>query len=253
MLGVVLSGISATAQEPRPLTHVAVFKVKPDKTADWVATVKKVYVPVLQKQMADGNLVAYGVDTDTLHRSGEGNADAWYVTPNWSTYEKVSKAIDEAQRRNAVVLQPLMAATDPDKHVDMVMRSQFTKQKTPPAGKLPYTSVSVTLLKPGKGQEYRDLFEKYSKPLLDKLVDNGVIYSYSLDQEVQHSSPPNTRWLVMSMDSLGAMDKIDETFKAAFQELGEEGRAAYRRSFDGIVDGPSHRDFLLQAHVFASK
>ncbi len=254
MKNILLSAIAITAslcaQSAPPLTHVAIFKVKPVKLTQWVQLTQKVYVPALDKLLAEGTLLAYGIDTDILHRADEPNASAWFTVANYAAYQKAQDAIDKAQAANAGYMVGMSEMMDPEDHYDLLLRSQTGNQKSPPKGALPFTSVSLFKAKPGKSPELAKTLEQFFKPLLDPLVASGDLFSYSLSSETQHSQP-GMMYLVASMPSLASMDKIDAAF-AAILSKGDGGKA-FTQTMTELTDADAHRDYLLRAHSFASR
>jgi hypothetical protein len=175
--------------------------------------------------------------------------------------EKKIKAEDEqraaeARRRGRpaprTVEQEFMETVDMQKHADRVLRSILINVKAVPAGTLPYTSISSTRLQPGKAQEWRQLWEKYNKPVFDKLVADGTIFGYGVDREDQHSSDPGWRWAWVLMPNLATTDKLIRAFEADRQARSPEERAAITRQFQEITVPDAHRDELFRAAIFAA-
>ncbi|MBK5292525.1 MAG: hypothetical protein JJE04_12725 [Acidobacteriia bacterium] len=241
---------SLCAQPAPPLTHVAIFKVKPDKITQWVQLTQKVYVPTLDKLLAEGTLLAYGVDTDILHRADEPNASAWFAVPNYAAYQKVEEAVAKAQAANAGYMVGLREMMDDDDHFDLLLRSHFGNRKSPPKGALPYTSISLFKAKPGKSPEVAKVLEQLFKPLFDPLVASGDLFSYSLESETQHSQP-GALYLVASMPSLASMDKLDAAF-AAILSKGDGGKS-FTQAMTELTEVEAHRDYIMRAHSFASR
>ncbi len=48
---------------------------------------------------------------------------------------------------------------------------------------LPFTRYNFVKVKPGKGADYRRTWEKYNKPIFDKLVADGVVLAFGLAAE----------------------------------------------------------------------
>ena len=238
---------------PTALTHVGLFKVKPDKASEWVAGIKKLYIPVFERLMKEGAMLGYGIDAGVLHRAGETNMEAWFMVPDWAGYEKVNKAIDEAQTKNPTLLAALTAATDPDKHHDQLLRSVVGSFKKPAEGTLPFTHISATRVKPGKSQEFREMFEKYAKPVYERLLAEGVINGYSLDQEAEHGDDPGGRFTVTILPNLAARDKMIAAFEEENKRRTEQERQAVTARFLELTEAGAHRDHLLRAIVFAWK
>ena len=83
LAAMMMVGVCAFAQQgPQPLTSVAIFKIKPNKTSDWVAVMKGVFAPALDQLLKDGVITAYGADMDMLHQAGKPNASAWISMPS---------------------------------------------------------------------------------------------------------------------------------------------------------------------------
>ncbi len=243
------------AQQPaEQLTYVALYKVKPGKNQAWEDMFKKYFAPMYAKLMAEGTVTGYGMDSDLLHQPGVPNADVWYTMPNYAAYDKVRAALDKVwASMPPAELKSRGELTDPDKHMDYLFRSIVWKSKPLAVGTKPITHVSVTQIQPGKSQDYRKVFEKEEKPIYDKLLAEGVILSYSLDREDIHSKDSGTRWTVITAPNLASLDKVN----AAFDALREKATPAERSMRDAqwremTVPG-SHRDFLSEAGVYASK
>jgi len=79
----------------------------------------------------------------------------------------------------------MMEAADVSKTRDYITRDLVfvTGTGAPPAGVLPWTRYNYVKVKPGKGGDYRKVWEKYNKPVLDKLVADGTVLAYGLAVE----------------------------------------------------------------------
>jgi len=70
------------------------YRVKPGKGRDynkaWEAYVK----PVYEQLLADGTIVAYGLDTELIHTTKPGGRAGWYIISNMEADEKVEAAFD---------------------------------------------------------------------------------------------------------------------------------------------------------------
>jgi hypothetical protein len=231
-------------QEASPLTFVAIYKVKPAKVAGWVAAMQKTFVPALEKLMADGTILGYGVDSDVLHRAGMPNVDVWFSIPNYASLETAMKAIEKVQGANPAVMASLADMSDPDAHSDLLLRALFANMKNPPKGSLPYTSLAVFKAKPGKVGDLTNLMERSFKPMLDQMVAAGDIYGYSLQGEVEHSVP-NTVYLVISMQRLAAQDKLLAALSSAMRTQPE----TFQR-YEELSESGEHRDYLMRSHAY---
>ena len=83
-----LAAVSVAAQEMRPVSYVAEFQIKSGGT-DWINLIKKYDKPMLDKLMADGTVLAWGLDVVVIHR-GEGVTHRiWVVTRDYAGMDKV--------------------------------------------------------------------------------------------------------------------------------------------------------------------
>jgi hypothetical protein len=248
-----LAGLALGAQQASPLTAVAVFRVKPERAETWTAMMKKFAAAAMDKLVKDGTVLAYGIDSDILHRDGEPNFDAWFTAPDYAAYEKAINAIEAAQQKMTVTRKQMMDAADTDKHYDLLLRDEVGNQKPVKAGALPYTLISAFQIKPGKGEAFLDGFKRYMQPTLESLLADDVIYGYSLQREEIHTQPGDYRWMVVAMPDLASMDKFDAAMRAASQRMTPEQRTEAQQGFrDATVEG-SHRDSLMKAVLFRGK
>ena len=124
--------------------------------------------------------------------------------------------------------------------------------EAPPAA-WPYRTYSGVKVKPGKGSEWLKLFEKYNKPVLDKLVADGAIYGYGVDVEDFHTEDPGWRWVWVVTTNLAAFDKIDASFDAANEKRSEAERAAIAEQFSRVTEASAHRDYLFRTVVMGGR
>ena len=247
-----LSVCALAQQAPQPLTTVAIFKIKPNKNSDWVAVMKGVFAPALDQLLKDGVITGYGADMDMLHQAGKPNASAWVTMPNWASLQKVNATIEEMQKKNPGQMVRMLEATDPEAHSDLLLRSPVFQMKTPPAGALPVTSFTMNTIKPEKMDSYMKLFNEHTKPVLEKLMQDGTIYGFGIDAEVEHTMPAGTRVEWIAMPNLAARDKVDAAFREARGRLSEDGRRILQATFREAMAG-EHKDWTSISVLFAAK
>src|SRR5207245_10452627 len=92
-----LSCISSSAQQAQPqmqqLTFWYGYTINPGKEDEFLDLVKTVGQPVRDKLMADGVVLAWGVQASLLRVPGIGTHWIWYVVSDWSGIEKVDGAM----------------------------------------------------------------------------------------------------------------------------------------------------------------
>ncbi|MCW5977719.1 MAG: hypothetical protein KIT09_06560 [Bryobacteraceae bacterium] len=240
-------------QEPKPLTAISMFKVKVDKAAPWLETMKKVYEPVMKNLLSDGAVLAYGIDFEVLHRAGRTNAAAWFDAPNFAAYGKAIAAIDEAQENHAADFQRLLEWQDIEAHEDLLLQTIDANFKPVKSGARPYAMLSVFKVREGLDQEFMDGFKKVVKPGWDRLVADGAINGYSVMKEAVHSSDMGHTWFAISMNDLSGMDKIVAADEEAMKSRSPEDQRMMTEGLRKVADLSAHRDWLLQSAVFAMK
>ena len=252
---VLLTAAALTAQQQPPtLTHVGVFQVKPGKGRDYLNLVRKYEQPVLDKLKAEGTVVAWGVDVPVYHRQGGASHSVWWTVPNYAALEKVASARREVQQKmTAAELQEFFGLTEPDKHLDFLFRTSAGKSRAAPAGTLPYTRIILNRVQPGKADEYRQVWEKYFKPVYERLLADGSVLAYSLEQEAQYSMEPEWRWTVVTLPNLAALDKVTAAFDAEDERRSPQERSMLTGQLSSTTVPGTRRDFLLRALIYSER
>jgi hypothetical protein len=138
-------------------------------------------------------------------------------------------------------------------HHDFILRTWEASHKGIPAGAQPVEDIDSVRVKPGRGRDFLTMFRNFDKPVYEKLVTDGVIYAYELDSEAVHTLEPGLIWVIVSMPSLGAKDKVNAAFDAAEKALPEGQRDIMNKEYEGVTVPGSHRDSLSTSVVFRVK
>ncbi len=242
-----LAALSVAAQEGmRPVSYLAEIRVNPGYESKVVDLIKKYDKPVFDRLVAEGTVIAWGLDAKMVHNEGGTTHMFWWVTADFAGQDKVFAALfgiemadaDEKAFQDAVVA---------DKHHDHILRTQIINIKEEePAGPV-YTRYSFTKVKPGKGDEWEDLWKTYTKPIYDKLVADGAIFGFGVDTEYIHTEDPGWRVIWVVTTGLGAFDKVDAAFRAAFEARSEAERDAIGTRFRSLTEPTEHRDGLWRS------
>jgi hypothetical protein len=108
-------------------THSASYKLKPDAPDDAVKTVSKNFiVPMLDKLVADGTLVEYEVDTETIHTEEPGKFWIVYITANSEGVDKVNAALRDALKESPFAGPAFSSMVDFTQHRDGLARTNAT-------------------------------------------------------------------------------------------------------------------------------
>jgi hypothetical protein len=268
---VVLWSSAAYAQQAmQPLTFWSEYAVKPGKEEEFLNLVKTVGQPVRDKLMADGVILAWGVEVPVLRGHDTVNHAIWYAVADWASIEKVQNAMaaqiaklnDEAkssqgaakkgQKPAATVAERAAEVYDVDKTKDFVTRDIVFAVGSGPmaAGMLPYTRFNFTKVRSGMGSEYRATWEKYNKPVLDKLLADGTIQAYGLAVEEVKTTGDLTHYTWYAVKDMGAFDKIRSAFNADRDHRSKEERDAITAAFLSVIDPDASRAEIDRALIF---
>ena len=78
-----------TQPQPQSLTFYYDYTVRPGQEEEFMTLVKTVGAPVRDKLMADGVVLAWGIETPVLRYPGGTTHLIWFSVANWSGVEKV--------------------------------------------------------------------------------------------------------------------------------------------------------------------
>jgi hypothetical protein len=252
-MALLCAGFALSAQQPpKSLTSVSTFKVSPGQENAFVEKGRG-FAPLLDKLMASGIVTAYGIDVDMLHVPGENNVGFWVEVPDFTALDKAQKALDEFEAANPRLMGDLRAMADMTTHRDLIIGAREKNVGSVPAGSKPVNDFDIARVKPGRMDDFMALFRKYDKPVLDKLVADGVIYGYELDTEAVHTMEPGLVWGIVMMPDLGIKDKVWTAFVASYKNLPEEERNMVDKMYEDTIVPGSHRDSLSVSVVFKSK
>lgn len=266
-----LGTTAATAQQIQPLVLVADFQVKPGKDEQFMNLVKQYYAPVFDKLMAEGAVLAWGVEVPVLHQPGAATHSAWWSMPEMGGLDKVfaafeelqkkmkaedEKAAAEARRRGRpspkTTMEQFFETVDLSTHKDLLLRELVFGggSAPPPADARPYSWITVVRAQPGKGEEYRRLWEEYNQPVYDGLLAEGAIFGYALGIEEARSTDAFTHYTAVRLPNLAAREKVRAAFNADRQRRTAAERSIITSSFQSVLDTSASRTLVLRSVIF---
>ena len=108
-------------------SHTSSYKLKADAPDDAVEMLSKnLIVPLLEKQLADGTIHEYEIDTEAVHTESPGTFWVTYIAANAEGLDKVTAAVREALKSNPLRGTSFGAMTDSSAHRDYVSRTNAT-------------------------------------------------------------------------------------------------------------------------------
>jgi hypothetical protein len=266
-----LACVSAGAQQPQPLTFWSDYTVKPGREEDFMNLVKAVGQPVREKLMAEGVVLAWGIEVPLLRGPYPTTHTIWYAVADWSGIEKVQNtmnaqlariAADEAaaaaearkkgQKVGPTTAERIRDILEMDKTRDWVTRDLvFVESSKPaPANVLPYTFYFGAKVKPGRGNDYTAAWRKYYKPVLDKLAADGVLLAFGLAIEEVRTEGAFTHFTWIAVANLPAFDKARAAFVADRAVRSPEEQAAIGDLFNNLTDADAARSSVSRSIVF---
>ena len=108
-------------------TRVGVYKLKADAPANAVDTLAKSFiVPMLEKLLADGALVEYEVDVESIHTESPNMFYVDAIARNAEGLDKLNAALADAIKSNPMAGQAFTSMVDSSAHHDGLMRTNVT-------------------------------------------------------------------------------------------------------------------------------
>jgi len=108
-------------------TRVAEYKLKPDAPDHAVDTLSKhLFVPLMEKLLADGAILEYEIDTEAIHTGDPGTFWVEFVAPNAEGLDKFNAALREANKMNPLGGAAIGSMVDFTPHRDYLSSSNGT-------------------------------------------------------------------------------------------------------------------------------
>jgi hypothetical protein len=205
-----------------------------DVDKDNAASNQKILAPAL----ADGTVVAFGDDETLVHTLEGPTHDNWWQATSMAGLMKVLEAFYKSGSASSPVI---LSST---KHWDEVYVSRFYNWH-PGSWKGAYGHASSYKLKPDAPN---DAVETLSKtlfvPLFEKLLADGAIVEYEIDEQTIHTDSPDRFFIYYLAPTAEGLDKVNAAIGEAVKNNPLAGPA-----FGSMVDFTPHRDELLRANA----
>jgi hypothetical protein len=189
----------------------------------------------LQKALEDGTIIGYGRDTNLVHQPDRETHDVW-----WSAMSMAGllKALDRVHAAN----DPNSATLNDAKHWDEVVVSRYYNWKSGPY-KNAYSHIGVYQLKADAPDDGLDnLSQHLIVPALEKLIANGTILEYEIDEPAIHTSAPGQFFIVYVTPTPEGLD----TVQAAVMGMVKDHPLGFQ-AFGSEVEDAGHRDELAKS------
>jgi hypothetical protein len=105
------------------------WQVKPGQMHAYVELNKKVFVPILEKLLAEGSITSYGELHEDYHQDKLGLVFDYLTVPDAASMDKVNKAFDDAMAASPALLDAFRSLTEPEGHRDFLTRLRYMVSK----------------------------------------------------------------------------------------------------------------------------
>jgi hypothetical protein len=259
-----------TQPQPQPLTFYYDYTVRPGQEAEFMELVKTVGAPVRDKLMADGVILAWGIETPVLRYPGGTTHLIWFSVANWGGVDKVlsgmeaqlqKMAAEDAKRTESAhasnqkppmtTAERQQAVFDMSKTRDWLARDVVSSYgPNPPAGTLPVTRYNFIKVKPGMSADYQRTWEKYNKPVFDKLMADGVLLAYGLSVEEVKTDGDFTHFVWMATADMAGLDKIRAAFAADRTRRTADEQKSIADLFASVTEPDKARSIVTRSRIF---
>jgi hypothetical protein len=246
--------------QPQPLTFYYDYHVNPGKEEEFMNLIRTVGAPVRDKLMTEGVVLAWGMETPLLRFPGGTTHLIWFSVANMEGVDKVLTAMDaqlsklEAEARSTRTKPPsdrIREAVDMSKTRDWLTRDLVLQVGPPPAaGVLPITRYNFVKVKPGKAADYRRTWERYNKPVFDKLLADGVLLAFGMGAEEIKTDGEWTHFIWMATANMAGLDKIGAAFAADRARRTEDERTGINEAFTSVTEPDKARSIVTRARIF---
>ncbi|MFQ5817643.1 MAG: hypothetical protein ACE5H2_06780 [Terriglobia bacterium] len=240
-----LNLLVSTAQQPEApiFTYVVERNVPGSLSGEVTAFGEQQARPVLERQLAEGTIVSWGEFASVVHVENGTTHGTWWAATGIAAIERV--------RAGLLKLPPGTEAVGITHH-DHLFRSLIHRAQPvgPTSG---YLWVAAVLAQPGKGQEYRERWEKYVKPTYDELLGNGTILMYEFSVEHVHTENPNWHYTMYITPTADAQDKVSAAIAALFETRAPEDEHTIGDAIAEVSVRGEHRDFFARLLNYAHK
>lgn len=195
---------------------------------------------LMEKLMADGTIVSYGAFRTMVHTQEGATHGSWFSATSMANLMKADMLITASSAGTG-------AALNASKHWDLILSST---QYNGHSGTFEnsYLRVGTWTVKPEGGQAVSTFLKDMMVPMLEKLLADGAIHNYQIDEESVHTSNPGSINVAIITNGAEGLDK----FNAAVDAM-EKNNGLAVAAFGQAVDEAAHRDLLALVPSYTHK
>lgn len=193
---------------------------------------------VSERALAAGTIVGYGNDETIVHQEDGVTHDAWLSAMSMAA---ILNTLSDVMQTGATTTSVFQSAT---KHADYLVESRYYHWKTG-SWKGAYTRTAIYKLKESAPDDAIDTMAKqFIVPLMEKLLGDGTIVEYEIDEEAVHTSSPGMMFLDFVTPTAEGQDKV---LKAIADDV--HAKPLVGAALDSWIDFSAHRDTLVRGNV----
>lgn len=213
-------------------TYIGEWAVPRDQWRDY-AKVNADERATMDKLVADGTITSYGDFSILIHQEGQPTHGSWFSATSRAGLLKALEALYKLPQ----VTFPVLGNS---KHWDYIVVSRMRGSRS---GSFQggYLSGGGFDVKPGQEKAFNEVMQKSIVPIMEKLLAEGVVTSYSVDSEEFHTESPGRVTFVYTSADAAGIDKVEDAIVAAFMS-----DPALESAATAAVDWKGHRDFLAR-------
>jgi|SRR5579863_620262 len=224
-------------EKPRLYTYVALWNLPRAQWGEW-QKMEAGDAKMMQDAIAKGTLVSYGDDVNLVHQPDQPTHDDWFQSMSMAGLMNV---LDQLYKAGSASNPVLESST---KHWDNIYVSQYYNWRAG-AVKDGYSHGSSYTLKEDAPNDAVELLAKsVIVPHMEKLLADGVISEYEIDEEAIHTASPGTFWVFWIASSPEALDKASASLRD-----GLKANRLISPAFDSMVNFKPHRDYLTRTNA----
>ena len=255
VLSLLLLAVPVLAQESGPAyVRIEAWDVKRAQWSAFVKMYEKYDKPVYEKLFADDVITEYGIESAMLHNPEDYTHVTWHAATSMEAFGKVREAFEAAYK----ALGEEEMALDTEfanmlvKHRDVLWRTDYQKAKEAKLENAYYYEATVAV-KLGQASSLVSYWNEHTKPLYQKLMDEGIIVAYGRSREEITTERENRRWSWYVVRNLAGHDKVQAAQRDSWDRMSEEQRRARWASIRAIVEPGSYREYMSRLHDWAVK
>ena len=230
---------SASMEKPAIYTYVSEWAVPRAMWADYKKE-DDTDLESMKKAYSEGTIISYGSFTVLNHQEGSPTHGTWFTATSMANLMKFLDGLRSSPGATA----PVLAAS---KHWDFILTST---EHNGHAGTFTngYLRVARWPSKAGASDPEGKIQRATMVNILEKLLADGAIHSYTIDEEVVHSEDPGTAFVVFVANGAEGLDKFD----AAVNDLRKNNPVALA-AYGSLIDARGHRDTLARVTTMTNK